>query len=97
MTYEGTIPQALMLMNGRAVNQTLRVGRAGALLKVLGTPETDELRIETLYLRTISRRPTAQELKTALALVQVRGSPRQEAFEDLLWALLNSTEFVLNH
>jgi len=96
-SYEGTIPQALMLMNGRQVNQTMRVGRQGALLKILGTPEDDEHRVDALYLRTVSRHPTPDEQKAALALVQVRGPQRHQAFEDLFWALLNSSEFVFNH
>ena len=33
-SYEGTIPQALMLMNGRSVNQTTRVGRQGAGIRI---------------------------------------------------------------
>jgi hypothetical protein len=96
-TYEGTIPQALMLMNGRAVNRTTRVGRQGALLKVLATPTSDEHRVETLFLRTLSRRPTAEESKLALETIPDRGAGRQAAFEDLFWALLNSSEFVFNH
>src|SRR5439155_4243549 len=96
-TYEGTIPQALMLMNGRSVNQTMRVGRQGALLKVLAMPVGDERRVEMLFLRTLSRKPTADELTIALAALPERGAGRQAAFEDLFWALLNSSEFVFNH
>jgi hypothetical protein len=96
-TFEGTIPQALMLMNGQAVNRTTRVGRQGALLKVLAMPTSDERRVEALYLRTVSRRPTADESKAALEAIPERGAGRQAAFEDLFWALLNSSEFVFNH
>jgi hypothetical protein len=96
-TYEGTIPQALMLMNGRQVNRTMRVGRHGALLKVLAMPSTDENRVEALFLRTVSRKPTPDETKAALAALPERGAGRQAAFEDLFWALLNSSEFVFNH
>jgi hypothetical protein len=96
-SYEGTIPQALMLMNGRSVNQTMRVGRQGALLKVLAMPVADERRVETMYLRTVSRRPTPDELRAALLAIPERGAGRQAGFEDLFWALLNSSEFVFNH
>jgi hypothetical protein len=45
-----------------------------------------------VYLRTLARRPTARELSRCLAYVR-RVGRRAEAFEDILWALLNSTEF----
>jgi hypothetical protein len=84
-------------MNGRAVNRTTRVGRQGALLKVLATPTSDEQRVETLFLRTLSRRPAAEESKLALETIRDPSAGRQAAFEDLFWALLNSSEFVFNH
>jgi hypothetical protein len=96
-TYEGTIPQALMLMNGRVVNRTMRIGRQGALLKIIAMPTSDERRVEALYLRTLSRKPTPEEAKVALSAIPERGVARQQAFEDIFWALLNSSEFVFNH
>ena len=96
-TYEGTIPQALMLMNGRSVNQTMRVARQGALLKIVALPDDDGRRVEALFRRTLSRRPTVDERRAALATIPDRGVDRQRAFEDLFSALLNSSEFVFNH
>lgn len=52
--------------------------------------------VEELYLRTVSRPPTAAELQDAVALIET-ATARQPAVEDLLWTLLNSKEFLFNH
>jgi hypothetical protein len=49
-----------------------------------------------LYMATLSRAPSAREIKTAEKIMYGATSP-QEAFEDLYWALLNSNEFIINH
>ena len=51
--------------------------------------------IEELFLAAYARRPTPKEL--AAAKDAFRREDREQAAEDLLWALINSTEFVFNH
>jgi len=89
----GGLAQALHLINGSTVNNKLR---EGALKQLLASARSDQELIEELYLRTLSRRASAQEMaqwKTMLAGPNARG----EIAEDLLWALLNSREFAFNH
>ncbi len=52
--------------------------------------------VEELYLATVSRPPSAQELDKALAWLKTAPSPK-EGSQDLLWVLLNSREFLFNH
>jgi hypothetical protein len=52
--------------------------------------------IEQLYLRTMTRRPSAAEVATWTSVLET-APVRREALQDLMWALLNSREFVLNH
>jgi hypothetical protein len=52
--------------------------------------------VEELYLRTLSRWPTARESTHWEESLAKDGSKR-EVLEDLLWALLNSREFAFNH
>jgi len=91
-----TITQTLHLANNRKlVNRiTLPASRASQLAKSDLPPEKVA---EELYLSAFSRLPSEEELKIATAIFSQEGASRQTAAEDLLWALLNSAEFVLNH
>ena len=61
--------------------------------KLLSEEKDDEAVAVELYLRALSREPTADELSVCLAYVKDTGN-RAEGFEDVLWALLNSAEFM---
>jgi hypothetical protein len=90
----GSIPQALAVMNSPQLAAGISSSRRGTLLgKLLADEQDDEAVSVDLYLRTLSREPTDDELKVVLAHVKDAGS-RSEGFEDILWALLNSAEFM---
>jgi hypothetical protein len=90
----GAIPQALLLMNSTQFAVGMDSDRPQSLLgKLLSQQSDDSMVAVELYLRTLSREPAPDELATCLA--QVKGSTsRGEGFEDVLWALLNSAEFL---
>ena len=52
--------------------------------------------VEEVYLRTLSRRPTAFELVTSQKAIAIAETPLN-GISDVLWALINSKEFILNH
>ena len=88
----GSIPQTLAMMNSPKVAGGLKANRKsllGGLLKEI--PDDEELFTE-LYLRTLCRQPTEDELARSRAYVDEVGN-RAEATEDLMWALMNSAEF----
>ena len=137
--YDGSIPQALFLLNGAFVNAGARAIPGSALAEVLALAGDDDEKIRSLYLRTLSRLPDAGELaaakevlanpaietETATEEAEPAADPKVEAkgkgkkgkgrgkgatavkaraaqgkkgaYEDLFWALLNSSEFALNH
>ena len=132
-TFDGTVPQALLLQNGPLVSGASSLVPRGALEEVLALPDR-AARIEALYLRTLSRSPTAAEMARWSAFLdrprqavessgplaaarerKRKGVPadplgryarrvpsrattaEQQAYEDLFWALVNSSEFVFNH
>lgn len=83
--YEAGIPQALRLINGRATQPSA--------IKLIGTSRGAEA-FEKIYLTTLSRRPTADEVKRLTEYVAKGGTPA-EAYGDILWAVLNSSEFAM--
>jgi hypothetical protein len=94
---EGSIPQALLLMNNPQINARINATRSDAILaKILKTHPADDDAIRALYLRTLARTPTEAELGRCRSfLAEVKS--RSEAFEDILWALVNTAEFLHNH
>jgi hypothetical protein len=90
--YDAGIPQALRLMNSPMLNR-----RAVLLERALETEKSPETVIAHLCLGTLSRRPTEAERERFLSFVQQAGGNKQKAFGDVLWVLLNCSEFTLNH
>ena len=86
--YEAGIPQALRLMNAnRAANP-----QAAKTLAKSGAKPAEV--IEQLYLATVSRRPTADETARLTAYVSGQADAGT-AYGDVLWALVNSSEFTM--
>lgn len=88
----GTIPQALVLMNSQQFNGAITGFRSTIDRLASNTKDNDALTTE-LYLRFLAREPSESELTTVrnyIAKVGFRG----DAFEDLAWSLMNSTEFL---
>jgi hypothetical protein len=59
-------------------------------------PATPAAIVEQAYLRTLSRRPTPDETREAVAYMVDAPTPI-DGVGDLLWALLNTKEFIVNH
>jgi hypothetical protein len=88
--YQSGIPQTLRLMNSAQTNNSQLVNEVSR-----GSSEPNKA-IEKLYLSTLARRPSAQETEKMLAHVQKTGDNRK-AYSDILWVLINTSEFTLNH
>lgn len=88
-----TVQRSLALLNSDYVQKAAVTG-AKAALTVNGR-KPGAAHAEWLFLTTLSRRPTAEE---SVALLEAfKGTRENRGVEDVLWAILNSTEFVTNH
>jgi hypothetical protein len=87
------LTRTLFLMTDDALLAKLKAGRVGALA---GSDRCDEEAVEELFLAALSRPPSGDEARSALD--HLRTSPdRASGLADVLWALINTREFVLNH
>lgn len=90
---EANLAQALHLLNSDEVQGKLARagGRADQLAK---DARPDAEKIEELFLWAWSHKPTAEQLSSALAHLNRHAKDKKTAYENILWALLNTKEFV---
>jgi hypothetical protein len=94
----GTIPQRLLLMNGKLVKDKTTEGLFNASTRIGWLAPDDRTAVETAYLVVLTRRPTAPELTHFLRrLAGTEGKERSGRMEDLFWVLINTAEFSWNH
>lgn len=89
------LSQALHLANGNVLQGKLANGQ-GRIARLLKEGKSDSNIAEELYLATFSRLPSEQERQVIEETLR-EVSARQEAWEDILWSLLNASEFVFQH
>ena len=97
--FNGTIPQALMMMNGELTKNAINTKPGSYLHKVLSKKGTDAQYIHTLYRSALTRKPTGRELGGLQRFLRTKRTidDKLAAYQDLYWALLNSNEFILIH
>ena len=103
--FDGTITQALMMMNGELVEKALSDSHGTYLDEIVRQNGSDVEKIRKLCLSAIARYPSSRELAAVRKLLRERsaGRPRgnsvetarTEGLQDVFWAYLNSNEFIL--
>jgi hypothetical protein len=97
-TFNGSIPQALTLMNGELIRLATSDKRGSMLKKVIDDAKMDNAqKIRHLYLAGLSRMPTKKELAVSNELLVARKGNASQALQDIWWAVLNTNEFILIH
>ena len=96
-TFNGSIPQVLMMFNGDMIKDATNIGKGGFLDRVASGPLSNAAKIETLYLAALARKPSSSELAVANQMVAARKGDVIGALQDVWWAVLNSNEFIIKH
>lgn len=105
-TSDASLAQSLHLLNSKDIQSKLSNG-GGRARKLAGEKDrTDEDKIKELYLRAFSREPYSNEVSLATEYLNrmikdekgaEKPADRSQSYEDIVWALFNTKEFLFNH
>jgi hypothetical protein len=97
--FDAGLLQSLTMLNGMQTSLVTSTEENELLAALSARFFTDEQRVEMLFLGTLCRHPTPDERATFTSYIREEGAQgkTQAAITDVLWALLNSAEFMLNH
>ena len=87
-----SLAQALHTLNGDTVAGKV-AHKNGRVARLLAAKTSHEKIVEELYMATLSRLPTEPERAACRKFLEASPSPK-ECYEDLLWALVNSKQFL---
>ena len=94
---EANLAQSLHLLNSSEIQGKLTSGSGNAARFASDKAREHQQKIRDLYLLTFSREPIAEELGIALAHIEKHKDNPKIAYEDIVWALINTKEFLFNH
>jgi hypothetical protein len=100
-TFSGTIPQALMMMNGDLMEQAVGAKGGSFLADLLRDAHSQShtppalYMVNNIYLAALSRMPSTRERAAVQKFIDSYPDTLS-VLEDVFWALLNSNEFILN-
>ncbi len=92
---ETALQHALYLISGEHLERKVRESQR--IKRLLQSGASDEAIMDELWLAAFSRFPTEEEKQKTLNYVREREKQKDQAWQDVLWALLNTKEFLFNH
>ena len=105
-TQESSLAQSLHRLNSPDIQAKLASDKGRAAQLAADDKRSDEAKITELYQWVASRPPTPQQIQLGLAHLAKRTNgktgaelltAKRQAYEDILWALINTKEFLFNH
>jgi len=94
---EANLAQSLHLLNSGEIQGKLTAGNGNAARLAGDKSRSHEEKIRELYLLAFSREPTTEETSIAQAHIKKNEQDPKRAYEDIVWALVNTKEFLFNH
>ena len=96
---DASLAQSLHLLNSKDVQEKITADKGTAAILAADTKGSDEDKVKQLYLTALSREPNQKETEIAKAHVAKAKDEKakRQACEDMVWALINTKEFLFNH
>jgi hypothetical protein len=94
---EANLAQSLHLLNSSEVQGKISNASGRSAILSNDKDRTDEQKIQELYRWVYSRNPDAEEMQIALGHLKKHEQNKKVAWEDIIWALINTKEFLFNH
>ncbi|MFP6648577.1 MAG: S-layer protein, partial [Pirellulaceae bacterium] len=91
-TPDENLAQALHTLNGDILSEKIS-GEGGRIAKLLEEEKAVGEMITEIYLVTVCRIPSSEEMQACLTIIEESPSPK-EGYEDLMWAMINSKDFL---
>ncbi len=96
-TFNGSIPQSLMLFNGDLIREAISTEAGSWLHGMVQNKGAVAEKIQYLYIAGLGRRARQEEVNVAQQLLAARKNDLGGMLQDMWWAILNSNEFIFNH
>ena len=94
---EANLAQSLHLLNSSEIQSKISADSGRAALLAKDAERSHEDKIRELYRWVYARDPNGEELQIALAHIGKHPENVKLAYEDIVWALINTKEFLFNH
>ena len=96
-TFNGSIPQSLMMFNGELMKEATSLEAGSWLQRISTTASPASDKVQYLFAAGLARKAKPEELNIAKSLLDARKNDTAAMLQDLWWAILNSNEFIINH
>lgn len=96
-TFNGTIPQILMMFNSDLIKKATATSKGTMIDRIVSTEKNYNKMVEELFVKGLSRKPSGKERDLAKSMLVARKGDAKEALKDVWWVVLNTNEFIFNH
>jgi len=96
-TFNGSIPQSLMMFNGELIREAISLDSGSWLQRLVQSKSPPQEKVQYLFIAGLGRKPKPEELSIATQLLEARKRDVGGMLQDMWWAILNSNEFIFNH
>ncbi len=96
-SFKGDIQQSLILMNGELMKKATKLESHTVLGKIVASANLTQVKVQQLFMAALARHPSKEELTKIKQLSLQAQADEQQFLQDIWWALLNSSEFILDH